>query len=138
MKPRTNKVIDIVLSEEKYYFPGETIRGKTHHLFHSTNSIFFFFISGSVIVRPKNTIKVNSIIIKFQGSILVSGKEKEVIPLFQERKSIAVNNGKSKILEAKQYKFPFEFVVPDDLPSVLDVTIATPHFFTIVTTFIVW
>jgi hypothetical protein len=26
-KSKTNKVIDIVLSEEKFYFPGETIRG---------------------------------------------------------------------------------------------------------------
>lgn len=26
-RSKTNKVIDIVLSEEKFYFPGETIRG---------------------------------------------------------------------------------------------------------------
>lgn len=27
-RSKTNKVLDIALSEEKFYFPGETIRGR--------------------------------------------------------------------------------------------------------------
>ncbi|KAG1138149.1 hypothetical protein G6F37_007281 [Rhizopus arrhizus] len=94
-KSKTNKVIDIVLSEEKFYFPGETIRG-------------------SVIIQPKSSIKINPIIVKFSGSIYVS--DKEAISLFQSFKTI---EGKSK-LEQKLYNFSFDFLVPDNLPSALD------------------
>ncbi|KAL9548415.1 hypothetical protein PS6_006632 [Mucor atramentarius] len=79
-RSKTNKVIDIALSEEKFYFPGETIK----------------------------------------GAIFISVKDKEVIPLFQSSKSLPINDGKSKVLEAKMYSFPFEFVVPDNLPSAMD------------------
>lgn len=85
--------------------------------------MLILFLLGSVIVKPKSSMKVNPITIKFSGSILISGKDKEVIPLFQNKKSIAVNNGKSKVLEAKQYAFPFEFAVPDNLPSAMDVNV---------------
>lgn len=67
--------------------------------------------------------KVNPIIIKFSGAIFISAKEKEVIPLFQQVKSIPINEGKSKVLEPKQYSFPFEFLVPkNNLPSAMDVS----------------
>lgn len=65
--------------------------------------------------------KVNPIIVKFSGAIYIAAKEKEVIPLFQTCKLVPINEGKSKILEAKQHSFPFEFVVPDSLPSAMDV-----------------
>ncbi|GAN11522.1 hypothetical protein MAM1_0662d11086 [Mucor ambiguus] len=100
-RSKTNKVIDIALSEEKFYFPGETIKG-------------------SVIVKPKSSIKANPIVVKFSGAIFISAKDKEVIPLFQTSKSLPINDGKSKVLEAKTYSFPFEFVVPDNLPSAMD------------------
>lgn len=67
--------------------------------------------------------KVNPIIIKFSGAIFISAKDKEAIPLFQNVKLLPINEGKSKILEAKQYTFPFEFLVPKDLPSAMDVNI---------------
>ncbi|KAI9279786.1 hypothetical protein BY458DRAFT_12083 [Sporodiniella umbellata] len=95
---RTSKVIDIALSEEKFYFPSETIRG-------------------SVIVQPKSSIRANSVTVKFSGSIVVS--DKECISLFQTHKQYAVGEGKTK-LELKPYNFPFEFLVPDNLPSALD------------------
>lgn len=100
-RSKTNKVLDIALSEEKFYFPGETIRG-------------------SVIVKPKSSMKVNPIILKFSGAVYIAAKDKEVLPLFQTVKSLPINEGKSKILEAKQYSFPFEFVVPKNLPSAMD------------------
>ncbi|KAF1804147.1 hypothetical protein FB192DRAFT_1371429 [Mucor lusitanicus] len=100
-RSKTNKVIDIALSEEKFYFAGETIKG-------------------SVIVKPKSSIKANPIIVKFSGAIFMSVKDKEVIPLFQTSKTLPINDGKSKVLEAKTYSFPFEFVVPDNLPSAMD------------------
>ncbi|KAL9543652.1 hypothetical protein MBANPS3_008011 [Mucor bainieri] len=106
-RSKANKVIDIVLSEEKFYFPGETIKG-------------WALYKGSVIVKPKSSIKANPIVVKFSGAIFISVKDKEVIPLFQTSKSLPINDGKSKVLEAKTYSFPFEFVVPDNLPSAMD------------------
>jgi hypothetical protein len=73
-------------------------------------------------VKPKSSIKANPIIIKFSGAIFISVKDKEVLPLFQSSKLLAINNGKSKVLEAKTYTFPFEFIVPDNLPSAMDVS----------------
>lgn len=72
-------------------------------------------------VKPKSSIKVNPIIIKFSGAIYISAKDKEVIPLFQTCKTIPINDGKSKVLEPKLYSFPFEFLVPDNFPSAMDV-----------------
>lgn len=65
--------------------------------------------------------KVNPIIVKFSGAVYIAAKDKEVLPLFQTVKSLPINEGKSKILEAKHYSFPFEFVVPKNLPSAMDV-----------------
>ena len=65
--------------------------------------------------------KTNGIIIKFSGAIFISAKEKEVLPLFQQIKTLSINQGKSKLLEVKQYSFPFEFKVPENLPSTMDV-----------------
>lgn len=75
---------------------------------------------GTILVKPKSSMKVNPLIIKFSGAIYISVKDKEVIPLFQEIKLIPINEGK-KVLEVKNYSFPFEFVVPDNLPSAMDV-----------------
>lgn len=40
--------------------------------------------------------------------------------LFEQTKTIPVLEPK-KVLEVKNYSFPFQFVVPDDLPSAMDV-----------------
>ncbi|KAI8887953.1 hypothetical protein K501DRAFT_330186 [Backusella circina FSU 941] len=101
-KTKANRVIDIALSEEKAYFPGETI-------------------AGSILVHPKSQVKVKPITVKFIGEINLSFKEKETIQLFQLQKVIQINEGKSKILEAKLYSYPFKFTVPDTLPSALEV-----------------
>ncbi|KAI7898787.1 COPI associated protein-domain-containing protein [Cokeromyces recurvatus] len=99
---KSNKILDINLSEEKFYFPGETIRGH-------------------VSVKPKSSIKINPIIIKFMGSIHITAKDKEVVPLFETCKTLTINDSrKSTTLEAKPYSFPFEFTVPDNLPSAMD------------------
>lgn len=71
-------------------------------------------------VQPKSSIKVKPIIVKFTGEINLAIKEKEVIQLFQLETVIAINE-KAKTLEAKLYKFPFEFTVPDNLPSAMEV-----------------
>ncbi|KAI8354656.1 hypothetical protein BD560DRAFT_438176 [Blakeslea trispora] len=98
---RSNKVIDIALSEEKFYFPGDIIRG-------------------AVLVKPKSSTKVNSIHIKFSGTIHLQAKEKELISLFHVRENIPVYNDIGKLLESKEYRFPFEFSVPENLPSAMD------------------
>ncbi|KAI8973464.1 hypothetical protein BDF20DRAFT_654068 [Mycotypha africana] len=101
-KSKNNKLLGIVLSEEKFYFPGETIKG-------------------SVIVRPKKAnMKINQIHIKFYGLISISAAEREIIRLFTKEQSISA---KTVLKEAaKPYSFSFEFTVPDsiDLPSALD------------------
>ncbi|OBZ87864.1 Arrestin domain-containing protein 2 [Choanephora cucurbitarum] len=95
---KSNKVIDIVLSEEKFYFPGDTIQGV-------------------VFVKPKSSIKVNSIHVKFIGTIYLQAKEKESMSLFHVRETIPM---KVKVLESKEHRFPFQFSVPEKLPSAMD------------------
>ncbi|KAI7882319.1 uncharacterized protein EV154DRAFT_568175 [Mucor mucedo] len=99
-RSKTNKVLDIALSEEKIYFPGEVIQG-------------------SILVKPKSSMKVNSLSLKFSGCLLIAAKDKESMTLFEQTKTIPVLEPK-KVLEVKNYSFPFQFVVPDDLPSAMD------------------
>ncbi|GAA5806237.1 hypothetical protein HPULCUR_011768 [Helicostylum pulchrum] len=95
----TSKIIDIRLEEEKFYFPGETIKGL-------------------VIVHPKSAIKVNLIQLKFSGQVYVHLKEKETSTLFQNTLVLAVdqdNKSKQTILDASEHTFPFQFIVPKNL-----------------------
>ncbi|KAG2234952.1 hypothetical protein INT48_005106 [Thamnidium elegans] len=95
----TSKIIDIRLEEEKFYFPGETIKGL-------------------VIVHPKSAIKVNLIQLKFSGQVYVHLKEKETSTLFQNTIVLAVdqdNKSKQTILDASEHTFPFQFIVPKNL-----------------------
>ncbi|KAI8083079.1 uncharacterized protein BX664DRAFT_188996 [Halteromyces radiatus] len=105
---KSTKNIDIQLEEEKYYFPGQIIKGVIN-------------------VHPKHPTKTNNIVLKFTGEFSLSLKEKDTICLFQNTKIINVNSSdeeqtKSIILESKLYTFPFEFLVPNDiqLPSTMD------------------
>ncbi|KAG0166636.1 ph-response sensor protein [Apophysomyces sp. BC1034] len=94
-----HKSIDIRLDEEKFYFPGETIRGV-------------------VALHPKSPTKTNHIRMKFVGEVFLSLKDKESIQLFQKGITIPVasaDSSKSRVLDAKPHRFAFEFVVPDDL-----------------------
>ncbi|SAL99945.1 hypothetical protein [Absidia glauca] len=103
-----SKTIDIKLVEEKYYFPGQTIKG---------------FVN----VHPKNPTRTNHIVVKFTGEVALSVKEKDALSLFQKTKIIQLagdeEQTKCYIMEAKLHSFPFEFVVPDDiqLPSAMEV-----------------
>lgn len=64
--------------------------------------------------------KVNSISVKFSGSLFIAAKDKETMNLFEQSKTIPILEVK-KVLEVKNYSFPFQFVVPDNLPSAMDV-----------------
>ncbi|ORZ10569.1 hypothetical protein BCR42DRAFT_358066 [Absidia repens] len=106
MRPRgkANKTIDIRLYEEKFYFPGETIKGV-------------------VIVHPKSPTKTNHIVVRFSGQVFISVKDKETINLFSKTKILPISGEDSKsshVLDAKQHSFPFEFVVPNGLPSTME------------------
>ncbi|SAL95396.1 hypothetical protein [Absidia glauca] len=106
MRPRsrTNKTIDIRLDEEKFYFPGETIKGV-------------------VLVHPKSATKTNHIVVRFSGQVTLAVKDKETIQLFSTSKHLPITTDGSKIahvLDAKQHSFPFEFVVPNELPSTVE------------------
>ncbi|KAI8642870.1 hypothetical protein BD408DRAFT_443070 [Parasitella parasitica] len=96
----TNKLLDIRLQEEKFYFPGETIKGL-------------------VIVHPKNAIKVNSIQLKFAGHVFIHLKEKETNTLFENNLTLSVypnsTSPKQTTLDASEHRFPFEFIVPKNL-----------------------
>ncbi|KAI8342373.1 hypothetical protein BC941DRAFT_466044 [Chlamydoabsidia padenii] len=108
MRPRSkvNKVIDIQLHEEKFYFPGETIKGV-------------------VLVHPKSPTKTIHIIVRFAGQVTLSVKDKETIQLFSKTTTLPIttdgNNKTSHVLlDAKQHSFPFEFEVPKELPSTVE------------------
>ncbi|CEP14096.1 hypothetical protein [Parasitella parasitica] len=96
----TNKILDIRLEEEKFYFPGETIKGL-------------------VIVHPKNAIKVNSIQLKFCGQVFIHLKEKETNTLFEDNLTLSVypnsTSPKQTTLNASEHCFSFEFIVPKNL-----------------------
>ncbi|CAO3577107.1 unnamed protein product [Absidia cylindrospora] len=105
---KSSKTMDIKLVEEKYYFPGQPIKG-------------------FVIVQPKSHTKTNHITLKFTGEVALSLKEKDAICLFQKTKVINVapydeQQLKPVIMEPKLHSFPFEFVVPGDIqvPSTME------------------
>ncbi|KAI9321756.1 hypothetical protein BX666DRAFT_1905305 [Dichotomocladium elegans] len=96
--------IDIRLNEEKFYFPGQTIEG-------------------NVLLHLQKPAKTNCIRISFSGDMQIAIKDKETINLFQKTEILPVSpnsNGKAQILDAKQHTFPFTFVVPENLPSSLE------------------
>ncbi|ORY97697.1 hypothetical protein BCR43DRAFT_490211 [Syncephalastrum racemosum] len=108
MRPRirsNTKTLDIRLFDEKFYFPGETIKG-------------------AVIVHPKSPTKTNHIRLTFAGEVFLNIKEKESISLFEKTELIQVSDapGKTHVLEPKEHTFLFEFQVPDglDLPSSME------------------
>ncbi|CAO3581584.1 unnamed protein product [Absidia cylindrospora] len=105
---KPSKTIDISIVDEKYYFPGQTIKG---------------FVN----VQPKHPTKTNHIHLKFIGEVSLSLKEKDTTCLFQRTKILNVTSddkppAKAFIMEPKLYTFPFEFVVPEDiqLPSTME------------------
>ncbi|KAI8331645.1 hypothetical protein BD560DRAFT_494119 [Blakeslea trispora] len=103
----TRKIIDIRLEEEKFYFPGETIKG-------------------FVIVHPKSAIKVNSVQLKFYGEVFINLKEKEYNTLFEKTLALSVYPNstvpRQTTLDASEHSFSFEFIVPknSDLPSSME------------------
>ncbi|KAI8889020.1 hypothetical protein K501DRAFT_329403 [Backusella circina FSU 941] len=95
-----NKIIYINLEHEKFFFPGEIIKG-------------------SVLIVPKNPIKASSIHLVFTGQVTVTLKEKETMTLFRDTKTVIVNAAntlKPTTLDVKQHLFPFEFTVPNEFP----------------------
>ena len=76
-----------------------------------------------VTIHPKSPTKTNHITLRFTGEVFLSIKDKETITLFQKTETIAVANdgAKTHVLDAKQHNYDFEFVVPDDLPSAMEV-----------------
>ncbi|KAI7902341.1 uncharacterized protein BX663DRAFT_552272 [Cokeromyces recurvatus] len=96
----TSKILDIRIEEEKFYFPGETIKG-------------------IIVVHPKSSIKVNSIQLKFFGEVYIHLKEKETTTLFQNSLVLSVYPNstvpKQTTLSSSEHEFPFQFIVPKDL-----------------------
>ncbi|KAI8575614.1 hypothetical protein K450DRAFT_260923 [Umbelopsis ramanniana AG] len=104
-----NKNFNVRLDEDKFYFPGERIRG--------TVSVF-----------PTKPTRTNHIRVIFKGEIASLLKDKESITLFNKVKILPISkddesSAKSHILEAKSHTFPFDFLVPEDiaLPSSMEV-----------------
>ncbi|KAL0094856.1 hypothetical protein F4703DRAFT_1788535 [Phycomyces blakesleeanus] len=103
-RSHSNQPLGIILHDEKFYFPGDILKG-------------------TIIVHPKSPTRTNHLQLRFTGEITVSIKDKKTIPLFQITKILAVSkSGKAHVLEARQHHFPFEFVVPADLnlPSTME------------------
>ncbi|KAI8072863.1 hypothetical protein BC940DRAFT_232731, partial [Gongronella butleri] len=122
---KSSKAIDIRLNEEKFYFPGETIKGGVFFTFFFRFDLdelnCFCILVGIVTVHPKNPTKTNHIIVRFVGQVFLQVKDKETIELFRKTRQIPVSADKSSaVLDAKQHSFPFEFEVPKDLPSTME------------------
>ncbi|KAI8338738.1 hypothetical protein BC941DRAFT_423801 [Chlamydoabsidia padenii] len=101
------KTIEIKIVEEKYFFPGQTIKGLVN-------------------IHPKSPTKTTHIVVKFTGEVTLSVKDKATLTLFQQTKIVNLiqdeEQVKCYIMEPKLHTFPFEFVVPDDiqLPSTME------------------
>ncbi|KAJ2961239.1 hypothetical protein NQZ79_g3489 [Umbelopsis isabellina] len=75
----------------------------------------------TVAVFPAKPTRTNHIRVIFKGEISSLLKDKESITLFNKVKTLPIakddeNGSKSHILEAKAHTFPFEFMVPEDIP----------------------
>ncbi|OZJ06050.1 hypothetical protein BZG36_01148 [Bifiguratus adelaidae] len=100
----------IAIEEERYYFPGENIKGKLH-------------------VKLSKPTKSSAIRITFTGEVILNVKEKQNFRLFHEELEVLRqaeeasangSDGSSTVtLDGKDHEFSFEFAVPDDphLPS---------------------
>ncbi|OZJ03488.1 hypothetical protein BZG36_04025 [Bifiguratus adelaidae] len=121
----------ISLDEERYYFPGETLKGTVH-------------------LNLAKPAKVNALRVIFSGEVSINFKDKQAIPIFTEFRDVLRSDSRSpissavsstyniensslssddsgialdrfkgigpKLLEARAYTFPFEFRVPVDVP----------------------
>ncbi|KAM3580403.1 hypothetical protein VKS41_007067 [Umbelopsis sp. WA50703] len=81
----------------------------------------FLSCSGTVAVFPAKPTRTNHIRVIFKGEISSLLKDKESIILFNKVKTLPItkedeSGSKSHILEAKAHTFPFEFMVPEDIP----------------------
>ncbi|KAI7854933.1 hypothetical protein BDC45DRAFT_115886 [Circinella umbellata] len=122
-RAKPGKTIDIVINEEKFYFPGDSLQDLS--FFCELATLNHVHIIGAVIVHPKSPTKTTQIILRFTGQVVLSVKDKEIITLFQRTQNIQVspdNDNKATILEAKQHTFPFNFEVPKgiELPSTME------------------
>lgn len=121
-----NKILDIRLEEEKFYFPGETIKGSIFIVM-TIQMAKNYQYEGLVIVHPKSAIKVNAIQLKFYGQVYIHLKEKETTTLFQNTLALSVypnsTTPKQTTLDASEHTFHFEFMVPKhlNLPSSMEV-----------------
>lgn len=82
---------------------------------------------GNVVVHPNSPTKVNWIQLKFNGKVCLHLKEKEIIPLFEDIKSIHTSKQKITTLDASEHTFPFEFQIPNhlNLPSSMQVKLSS-------------
>lgn len=105
-RKKQNSSFYITLNEERYWFPGDCIRGR-------------------VTLHLQKPCKTASIRVCLWGKVTTIIKDrKEEFPLFQkEILAFQMPGGKSTVLEARVHSFPFEFVLPTDLqlPSFTEV-----------------
>ncbi|CAO3696153.1 unnamed protein product [Umbelopsis ramanniana] len=97
-RKKQNSSFYITLNEERYWFPGDCIRGKvTLHL-----------------SKPSKT---TSIRVCLWGKVTTIIKDrKEEFPLFQkEIVAYHLPGSKSSVLDARVHSYPFEFTIPSDL-----------------------
>ncbi|KAG2180087.1 hypothetical protein INT43_003875 [Umbelopsis isabellina] len=102
---KQNSSFYITLDEERYYFPGDCIRGK-------------------VTLHLQKPCKTASIRVCLWGKVATLIKDrKEEFPLFQkEIMAFQLPGGKSTVLEPRIHSYPFEFIIPTDLslPSFME------------------
>ncbi|ORY96816.1 hypothetical protein BCR43DRAFT_289403 [Syncephalastrum racemosum] len=109
---KSSNTVSITLDEEKFYFPGEALKGT-------------IALSGKVLVHPKSPTKANHVVLRFAGELAFDKKDKETTSLFNRSQILTVARDadtKPCVLEPRLHSFPFEFIVPEglDLPSAME------------------
>lgn len=151
---KSSNTVSITLDEEKFYFPGEALKGTITHaawfegiiyMFYNAASLLpamrcsiccmnadncaLYIRSGKVLVHPKHPTKANHVVLRFAGELAFDHKDKETVSLFNRSQILTVArdaDSKPCVLEPRLHSFPFEFIVPEglDLPSAMEVR---PH-----------
>ncbi|KAI8329828.1 hypothetical protein BC941DRAFT_518480 [Chlamydoabsidia padenii] len=96
--PTKNKEFYIELTESRFYFPGDLIKG-------------------AVVLNLDTPTKTNHIRVTLTGNVQADNTSKQILQTSWFLASSPLNDGKSHVLEAQTHRFHFEFIIPNDSES---------------------
>lgn len=141
--PKSKRDFYIELHENKYYFPGDIIKGKQCHSVRYYVPIFSLSV-GTVVLNLDKATRTNHIRITLTGIVKTDGNNKKNSAFHHHGHMATALNAnqlqvltlpplfvaqEEKTLAAQSHRFPFEFQLPntEPLPSSLKVS-AFPFF----------